>query len=162
MKSILAKEVRNQFESSLKRRIQNVSRMRFDSGLPGSLAWNVGYINNSFAFLILAISPRDDRFTVEIAIASEKVIPHAIGNSTEFTPKMKTIRFRISRLWQPNGFETWYDLQYDCDYPDAGPYSLMAPIELSIQRIPVKVERAINAIDAFGLAYFERTIGLKL
>lgn len=158
MKSVLAKQVRLQFERGLRERIPNARRLEarlLPSGWPG---WLVGENDSASAYVILAISPRADRFTIELAWSLERRLPDFTRGELGVAGRDREARFRISRLWEPSGGSLWYDLQSDADFPATIDYDVFAPDEPSLARIPEKIRRALEALDSYGLPYL-RTIG---
>src|SRR5689334_7678661 len=117
MRSFLSKPLKLTLEHGLRQRVGTAVRVRLPSGPPGSLAWLVAENENANAYFILVISPRDDKFTIELAWSLKKRVPEHMGKIPGEEGKTGELRFRLSRLWQPNGFEVWYDLQYDDDDP---------------------------------------------
>ena len=101
MKRILGKQVRLQFEKGLKERIpgaQCVAPTSLPSGWPG---WLVGENEFASAYIILAVSPRTDRFTVELAWSVERRLPDFIRGELGVAGRDREARFRISRIWEP-------------------------------------------------------------
>jgi hypothetical protein len=162
MRSSFSKPLKSAFEDSLKQRIKTAVRVPMPSPSPGSLAWLVGEDEKTAAYVILFVSPRDDRFTIELAWSLKKRIPDRNDMMPGGEGETGELRFRLSRLWQPHGFEVWYDLQYDADYPDSGPYAVSIPEQPCLDRIPGKVKRALDALEAHGIPYLKNAVGLPV
>lgn len=160
MRKSFSKSLRSVFENNLKQRINAAVRVPMPSPASGSRAWIVGEDPKAAAYVILFVSPRDDRFTIELAWSSKKRIPDRNDMMPGSEAETDELRFRLSRLWQPDGFEIWYDLQYDADYPDSGPYAVSIPEQPCIDRIPGKVKRALDALEAHGIPYLKNVVGL--
>ena len=103
---------------------------------------------------------RHDRFTIELAWSLKKRIPDRNDMMPGGEGETGELRFRLSRLWQPHGFEVWYDLQYDADYPDSGPYAVSIPEQPCLDRIPGKVKPALDSLEAHGIPYLKNAVGL--
>jgi hypothetical protein len=161
MRSLFGKCLRDLFEKRIKQRFVGVKPIPL-SLPPGSRAWLLGSTNTANAYLLLILSPRNERFTIELAWSEKKRLPERSDMMPGEPSAEGELRFRISRLWQPTGFEVWYDLEYDKDYPDSGPSSVYAPEEPCMARIPVKVDRAMNAIEEHGIPYFEKVVGISI
>ncbi len=162
MRTALIKALKLAFEEKLKERIESATRVALPAGPPGSLAWLVGQDQRATAYVILVVSPRDDRFTVEVAWSLKKRLPDHTGKVPGEDQDEVELRFRLSRLWQPTGFEVWYDLQHEEDYPNSGPYSPSAPEQPCLDRIPAKVMRSLDALEAHGMPYLKRTVRLPI
>jgi hypothetical protein len=133
-----------------------------DKELPGSRCWLLAKRNHLSCFVVLLASPKADRFTLEVAWSRDGQLPRLTTGEVQRTPEANECRFRLSRLWQPYGFETWYDLQCDADHPDSGAYDPAAPDAPSLARIPSKVARALDAFERFAVPYVRETLGLDL
>jgi hypothetical protein len=147
------------FEEGLIRIVPNAARVAI-SATSGSLAWRVLQTDCASAFVVLFIHDTADRFTIELCWSEKNRIPPCNDMMPDQDPIDGQMRFRLSRLWQPTGFEVWYDLQYDADHPDSGPHSVFTPEEPCIDRVPVKVERALTALKRYGLPYLREALGL--
>jgi len=161
MRSSLSKPLRETFEKSLKERLKSAKRVSLKSAPSGSLAWLIDENEKAAAYVVLVISPRSDRFTLELAWSSHKRIPDQAEKLPGEEGDSGELRFRLSRLWRPNGFEVWYDLEYEEDYPDLKDFNAFPADEnLCQQRIPVKVSRALDALERHGIPYLKRSISL--
>ncbi len=161
MRGSLSKLLRATFEMSLMQRLKSVARVPLQPATPGSMAWLIGDNEDTRAYIILVVHKRQDRFTVEVAYSRKKRIPQRndLMPATEGGPDES--RFRLSRLWKPSGFEVWYDLEHDEDYPDVKEMDpFPADEELCLRRIPVKVGRALDAFVAHGIPYLKKTLRL--
>src|SRR6266498_585659 len=127
MRGSLSKLLRRDFEAGLKQLVKTAERVPLPSGTPGSVAWLVGEDDRATAYVILFFHQKTDRFTIELAWSSQKRIPDHTGKMPGEEGDSGEMRFRLSRLWQPTGFEIWYDLQYDADSPESGPHSFFTP-----------------------------------
>jgi hypothetical protein len=154
MRSVLTKTLQIEFKGAFASRFKIFEEARLSSAPPGSRAWNVIKTARGSGYIILIISPRDDRFTIEIARSESGVIPEATADGPSNCELKSECRFRISRIWQEFGFETWYNLQKEDD-TDAES-SPLYPAGECLQRIPGKVVLAIEAIERFGIPYLER------
>ena len=157
MRGSLTKSLKSIFEDGLKQRVKTSVRTPFPSGPSGSIAWLVAEKENSRAYVILFISPRDDRFTIELAWSLLKRIPHRNDMMPGGEGGTGELRFRLSRLWQPHGFEVWYDLQHDADHPGSVSYSPSVPEQPCLDRIPGKVNRALDALETYGIPYLKNS-----
>jgi len=163
MRGSLVKQLRAVFEEGLKRRVKDVRRFPLASASSGSIAWVIGENEKAAAFIVLVVSPRNDRFTIEVAWSTKKrlpeqadMVPGEEGNSGE-------LRFRLSRIWQRSGFETWYDLEHEEDYPDVRNFDPFPPDEsVCFKRIPAKANRALDALEAHGIPYLKEVVGLPI
>ena len=160
MRGSLSKPLKRAFEAGLKQLVKKAERVPLPSGTPGSVAWLVGEDERATAHVILFFHQKTDRFTIELAWSLKKRIPDRNDMMPGKESEIDELRFRLSRLWQPTGFEIWYDLQYDADSPESGPHSFFTPEEPCVQRIPVKVSRALDALKRYGLPYLVKTVGL--
>src|SRR6266542_3498571 len=158
MRGSLTKPLRRAFEAGLKQLLKSAEPVKMTSAMPGSVAWLVGKNEEVAAYVILFIDQKTDRFTIELAWSSEKRIPDHTGKMPGEEGNSGELRFRLSRLWQPTGFEIWYDLQYYADSPESGPHSFFTAEGPCLQRIPVKVSRALDALKRYGLPYLVRTV----
>jgi len=162
VKGSLAKRVRLQFERGLKERIPSASRVDRALLPSGWVGWLIGESDGATAYVVLGFASRADRFVIEIAWSLNKRLPEnttigpgAIGRDAES-------RFQLSDLWRRNGGGVLYDLQSDADFPESGDYDVFAPDEPCIARIPIKVQRALDALDSYGIPYLRETVGLPV
>lgn len=140
MRGSLIKPLRTAFEECLKRRLKNPKRVPMKSAPSGSLAWLIGENSRVTAHVVLFVSPRNDRFTIELAWSGHKRIPDHPPKRPGDEGDSGELRFRLSRIWQPNGFEVWYDLEHDEDYPDSKDFNAFPADEgLCQKRISVTV-----------------------
>ena len=153
MRSAFSKPLKALFEHELKQRVNKASSVALPAGAFGSSAWLVGQNERATAYVILFIHSKTDRFIIELAWSSKKRIPIRNDMLPGQEGDAGESRFRLSRLWQPRGFEVWYDLQYEADYPDSGPYLVTPPEQPCLDRIPRKVKRALDAFEAHGIPY---------
>lgn len=156
---MLGKQVRLQFEKGLKERIPSAQRVAPGLLPSGWLGWLVGENGSASAYIILAISPRADRFTVELAWSLERRLPDFTRGELGVAGRDREARFRISEIWRPAGGEVWYDLQSDADFPENIDYDVFAPDAPSLARIPDKIRRALAALDSYGLPYLRAIVG---
>jgi len=161
MRASLSKPLKAIFEKSLKQRLKSAARVPMRPATPGSMAWLVGENQNATAYIILFVHNRQDRFTIEVAYSRKKQIPQRNDLMPEAEGDTDESRFRLSRLWQPHGFEVWYDLEHDEDYPDLEEFNpFPADEDPCLRRIPVKVSRALDTFQAHGIPYLKKTVGL--
>lgn len=136
MRGSLGKAVRVAFEKGLKQRLSKAVNVPLSES-SGSKAWLVGENEKASAYVILVLSVhQNDRFTVELAWSQKKRIPPHTGQIPGEAGDSGELRFRLSRLWQPSGFEVWYDLQYGADHPESGPSSVFTPEAECLRRVP--------------------------
>ncbi len=155
MRSALTRQLKKEFEAKLLQRMPSAKRVAMDDNLFGWLAWSVIPNERVGMYVTLIISPKADQFTLELAWSTNNRIPKHTGKWRDSDQGVEELRFRISRLWQMTGFEVWYDLQHEADFPDSGPpFSSSVPIEECFSRIPIKVDRALDALEAYGVPYF--------
>jgi hypothetical protein len=156
------KALNHEFERELGRRLGGVQRARLETPLSGSSAWVIGSNENVSAYVILAVSPRDDTFTIELAWSSTGKIPESVEGVPSREVQMTD--FRLSRLWQPTGFEVWYDLASDLDFPDSSlefdPTRSLDGEEPSAERISLKVGRALDSLEEHGIPHMRSVIKL--
>lgn len=162
MRSAFSKPLKSAFEDCLKQRIKTAVRVKWPSGPSGTLAWLVGENERTTAYVILFMHLKTDRFIIELAWSLKKRIPNRNDMMPGEEGDSGELRFRLSRLWQPSGFEVWYDLQYEADYPDSGPYAVSIPEQPCLDRIPSKVKRALDALESHGIPYLKKTVGLPM
>jgi hypothetical protein len=163
MRGLLSKPLREVFEENLKRRLKTAKRVLIKSAPPGSRAWLIGENERTTAHVVLVISPRNDRFTLELAWSAHKRVPDHAERLPGEEGDSGELRFRLSRIWRPTGFGVWYDLEHDEDYPDLKDFNAFpADQGLCQKRIPVKVNRALDALEAHGIPYLEKVVGLSI
>jgi hypothetical protein len=161
MRRSLSNRLKLAFRDGLLQRIKGIVPVALPHGPPGSLAWCVGESDRATAYVILFVSPRNDRFTIELAWSSQKRIPNRNDMDPGEEADLTELRFRLSRLWRPTGFEVWYDLEHEEDYPDVeGLAPFPTDEQVCLQRIPEKVKRALDALEDHGLPYLRRVVGL--
>jgi hypothetical protein len=161
MRGSLRKPLEVTFEKSLKQRLKNAVRVPMQPATPGSAAWLVGENENATAYIILFVHNKQDRFTIEVAYSRKKQIPQRNDLMPGAAGSTDESRFRLSRLWQSSGFEVWYDLEHEEDYPDLKEINpFPADEEPCLRRIPVKVGRALDALEAHGIPYLKQVVCL--
>jgi hypothetical protein len=160
----LRKALNHVFEREIGRRLEGVQRARLETPLSGSSAWLIGSNQDVSAYVILAVSPRDDTFTIELAWSSTGKIPESVEGMPSSGVPTADFRFRLSRLWQPTGFEVWYNLASDLDFPESSLEFDATPSlddeEPSPERISLKVGRALDSLEEHGIPYMRSVIGL--
>jgi hypothetical protein len=169
MRGFLIKSLRTEFEKGLKQRMPSVKRVPLHPGSAastGSRAWLVGENENATGYIILLIHHQMDEFTIELAWSRKKQLPQRQDWEPGQPGRTDESRFRFSRLWRPDGSEVWYDLTHELDIPDVikiDPFpdpSAFLDEQACLERIPMKVKRALNALEEHGIPYLKRVVGL--
>ena len=162
MKSVLGKAVRKEFTRKFEERFPQAISVPPTAAVPGSRAWRLRENANAAAYLVLNISVKEDNFTIEIAWSRRKTLPTNVTFGPSIDRDAEEVRFRHSRLWHPHGGEIWYDLQYDDDVPKLRRFYWGVPDAETLARVPIKVARALDDFERYGIPYLRETVRLPL
>jgi hypothetical protein len=117
MRSRLAKSVRKEFESRLKRDLPQFCLVESEPLPPGCRLFRWAMTPGFTAFLFLLISPNDESFTIEVAWSHDGNFPRMFPRiPVDFPaegvardkPRDGRFRFRLKRLWDPRLDPFWY------------------------------------------------------
>jgi hypothetical protein len=155
MNAALAKAVRKQFGDELQRILPKFHLDREGQLPPGWLAFKC-VISPALAFyIILVISDKDDRFTVELAWSTTGKLP----THTSFGPKAPAastgIEFRLSNLWLGEGGDFWWRIGTEHPFPLLDVSTVEADLKARRLEVPAQVDAAIAPVLRFGVPYFE-------
>jgi hypothetical protein len=165
MQSKLAKAIRTQFAKELKKRFPMFD---LDMGAELPSGWRAYRFDASAsftAFVVLCFSPRDDRFTLEVAWSQVGRLPPAGASPPNAPPKHGGLSCRLSALWHPQEHDYWWLLGRERTMEEMLNFVPDQPAEQKIPDVAPKVGEAIEKLITFGIPYLEATarrMGLDL
>lgn len=154
MKSELAKELRKRFEGYLLTSLPDIRLTRVELP-PGWKAYSITTPSGLSFYIVLAIAPQFDRFTVEIAWSKTGALPPLTTSPDDIKGDLGN-RFRLSRLWQRYGGETWWTLGKEYTLDELATFPPEQPLEEKLADIDRRVSQAIESILTFAVPYFRR------
>lgn len=155
MQSKLAKALRNEFKKELNNHIPDFVDDK-DSELPsGWRSYRLDVTPTMTLFVVLCLSPKDDRFTVELGWSEVGRLPTAGASRPTDPPRDGGLAFRLSELWHPQGHDYWWVLGHQRTLEEMVNFVPEMPAEAKLPDVVLKVADAIAKIVAFGLPYFK-------
>ena len=155
MQSKLAKALRNQFETELKRNVPAFLEDKESELPPGWRSYRLNVAPGLTLFIALCLSPKDDRFTVELGWSEIGRLPAAGAFGPTDPPKGGGLTFRLSALWHPQRHDYWWVLGRQRTLEEMANFVPDQPAEEKLPDVAPKVADAIEKIVMFGLPYFE-------
>jgi len=95
-------------------------------------------------FLVLVTSPRDNRFTLEIAWSTTHQFPHCTSFGPNEPPGPQGLQFRLSALWSGTGADYWWRVS-----------------EPSVGIVQAQVGTAVVQLTKYGVPYLEELARLQ-
>lgn len=127
----------------------------------GWLLWELNLGEGGFvAYLLLVISPKEDRFTFEVAWNSIATLPASTKSGPASRVGATQARFRLSRLWQPHGFDHWWGLGQQAQHTSS-PSIPESVLHVEHEQADRQLESALDKITEFAIPYL-RQIGAQL
>lgn len=154
MQSKLARALRQQFRASLKRlfpAFYEDCKVQLPSGWR---AYKCDIEGGLTAFVILCISPKDDRFTVELVWTVDGRFPTASILQTS-GDKKKGESIRLSSLWHPQRIDFWWPVGRRRTLEEMANFAPDQSIEEKLVDIEAKVTDAMRKFQEFGIPYFK-------
>lgn len=156
MQSKLAKALRSQFEKELKNSLPAFSSDDHSEVPSGWRSYRFKVTPTLTLFVVLCLSPRDDRFTVELGWSEIGRLPVSGAFRPTDSPRDGGLMFRLSVLWHPQGRDHWWVLGHERTLEEMANFVPDQPAEEKMPDVVPKVADAIEKIVTFGLPYFEK------
>ena len=169
MEKVLARLVRREFDLLLRERNPEFTKVQKAEIPPGWCLYKSRNLGEFSCFILLAVDPARDWFTVECAWSQNGEFPaYSILRRPFDEPKNGALRFRLAGLWDGDTHDYWWELG-----PKVSPEEeLMSALEgdetLSRERNQAKtlvqssVLDAIENVEVYAIPYFQsRCISLE-
>lgn len=158
MRSQLGKSVRAQFKLKL-------SDLRWEFVLSPDVIVPAGYYVYSHrcrqgyvCFILLAISPRRDSFTVEIAWSNDGQLPSQLTVDFDFRNELPSMaRVRLSQLSDVRSDKWWHLSKQRSVWDDFENFT-ETPIDEAITQIPIALDEVFDELQNKSMPLFERVI----
>jgi hypothetical protein len=161
MNSILSKEVRRRFEQQFRNEFPNFRRKSGEVLPPGTHLYERRVDECGLSlFLVLLLSPKDDRFTIELGWGKGGVFPQNI----QIGPEKATdsgVSFRLASLWLGAGRDHWWWLGRERTLEEIGAGISDGTLEEKAARIDSQVTDAVQRLKELALPYFENVLSEK-
>ncbi len=156
MQSKLANAIRSRFALQMSQELPQFKRTsQYETPL-GWVVYACSVGSDLTLFVILAISPKEDRFTLEVAWSSDENLPQCSTTIPEDTRQVPGLCLRLSRLWQQYGFDHWWGLGREITLEDMVNSVPEDSIETKLAQVQSQVDDAIQKLLEFGIPYFGR------
>lgn len=156
MNSKLCKTVASQFSRRLRATLPKFTEIKPSTLPPGWVCFRSSHTLPFHCFLVLAIAPREDRFTVDIGWSLTGDFPEGIWFGPDDSPKNDALLFRLSRLWQTNGMDHWWRLGRELSLEEMARFEQEDSQAIKMSQVESKVEDAIQHILKYGVPYLEK------
>lgn len=170
MQGPAAKLLRSLFDEQMRRECAAFEKAPLQP-FPGDVVYCRHLPQGVAAFVLLAIAPRDDRFTLEVAWSADGQFPVDMFCRLPFGVPNKQVlpeqpvggkmRFRISEFWNPGRDDWWYldgerpTLQESMKTLMETNWENYKPPTFSTEKVDSAVQKAITAIRELVIPYFE-------
>lgn len=155
MKAQLATALRQQFRESLRQIFPKFREERKCELPPGWRAFRCEDGGGFFAFVILCLSPKDDRFTIEIAWSTDGIVPTSpiLETQNKITTKGS---IRLSSLWHPQRIDFWWSIGKQQTLEEMANFLPEPSIEEKLSDIDSKLSDAIAKLEDVGIPYLRQ------
>lgn len=175
MQAKAGKALRAQFHSEMQVRLPTFTPVADSEVPPGDRLYKWAIDDRFIAYLLLAISPKSDAFTLEAGWTADGHFPFDIlcmapidlpqYDIVKDAPLNGKFRFRLPELWA--GKDVWWHLSGRPGTSDMSLKEFLAdgwmnpPPQYSKEQIANAVEEAIAKIEVYALPYFRQAAGEK-
>ncbi len=152
--SKVATALRQQFMASLRRLLPAFQEDRKVELPSGWRAYRCEVGGRLTAFVILCLSSKDDRFTVELAWSIDGHLP---ASSILLTPGAEKTgeSIRLSSLWHPQRIDFWWSVGRQRTLEEMANFVPGQSVEEKLLDIDAKVSDAMTKIRDFGVPYLK-------
>lgn len=155
MQTTLATSLRREFAAALRRLLPSFAEDK-NVELPcGWRAYRCVADRKFTSFVILCISPREDRFTVEVAWSLTGQLPCSEILQAPGTEKTGE-SLRLSLLWHPQQVDHWWTIGKQRTLEDLANFAPDEPVAEKLRDVEAKVAEAMAKLQAFGIPYLKR------
>lgn len=142
---------------------EHVARMFPDSKwvekeeLPvGCWLWELNRGAGIWIYLLLICSPREDRFTFEIAWNTIRRYPQYTKYGPETKPESGQARFRLPRLWQRYGFDPWWHVGMPLRRNEVPTFSSDGTDLVQCRDLDLQLQDAFQKLLQQGVPYLQK------
>lgn len=157
MRSILAKELRAQFERTIKNRVPTLIPCKGEGMPPGDRLYRWGIGAKPAFFVSVLPHHQNDAFTLEIAYSDCEKWPQNIFMFSETDPEVSgSKRFRISQLFPPDQRKDyWWWLVKQPNILNFDSFRDEDPSE-ALSKVQPLIDDAVTKLVEYAIPYFRR------